>query len=486
LSASDKLRSFFTIRVPLAAWIVATAFFMETLDSTIIVTALPEIAKSFRVTALDAGIGVTVYLMAIGAMLPASAWLADRFGPRNLFASAVALFTLSSIACAMSENLLTFALARVVQGGAGALMSPVGRMVVLRTTPKDRVIEALGMITWPGLLGPVIGPPIGGLLATYASWHWIFLINVPLGVAGVVLAMRCITNERGPRRPFDWPNFILTAMALSGLLLGMALLAQSTADATGPLALIVVGIGLGVLAVLRMRRVDHPLLQLDVAMVPTFFVSNLSAGWLTRAAMNATPFLTPLLFQLGFGMTPFSAGLMLLPYFLGNVLAKTITTPLYRGLGFARVLLLTSIGNALFIGALAVLPNPAANWLIAIFVVVLFAAGVSRSINMTGLTTLSFADIPKERTSDATALNSTFWQLAAAFGVAAAAVILRFSALAHQAETATEVDFRIAMGVAALACLIASVIFGALKADTGAALTAPGPGPAAPPAPKGA
>jgi hypothetical protein len=238
-----------------------------------------------------------------------------------------------------------------------------------------------------------------------------------------------------------------------------------------------VGLGLGALAALRMLRVEHPLLRLDVARIPSFFVSNISAGGLTRAAMNATPFLTPLLFQLGFGMSAFTAGLMVLPYFFGNLLAKAFTTPLYRGLGFVRVLTLTSLGNAVFIAVLALLPRPSADWLIAVFVVVLFAAGVTRSVGMTGLTTLSFADIPKEHTTDAAALNAVSWQLAWALGVAVTSIVLRFSAAARHGELPDALDFRIAIAVAALACAISTAIFAGLRPDTGAALTRPGPEP---------
>jgi MFS family permease len=193
---TSRFASFLNLRAPLLSWVAAAAFFMETLDATVIVTALPSIAHDFGVPPLDVGAGITAYVIAAAVFLPATTWVADRLGPRNVFAAAIVAFVLSSVACAASSSLEMFVAARFVQGAAAALMSPIGRLIVLRTTPKDRMIEAIGVITWPGLVGPVVGPTLGGFLAQYASWHWIFLINIPLGVIGFALVMKFMPNTR--------------------------------------------------------------------------------------------------------------------------------------------------------------------------------------------------------------------------------------------------------------------------------------------------
>lgn len=462
-------RGFFNIRAPLIAWIVAVAFFMETLDATVIVTALPKIALAFGVDPIDASIGVTAYLLALGVALPASGWIADRFGPRNVFAGAILMFTATSVLCALSSNLFLFAAARALQGAAGALMSPVGRLVVLRKTPKDRVIEAIGLITWPGLIGPVLGPPLGGFIAQYWGWQWIFLINVPLGLLGFALVMRFISNERAPeQRAFDWASFLLLGAGLSSVLFAMDTLGQRASVV--PVGLALAGLVLGYFAWRRMMRVSEPLLRLDTLKTPSFFVANITGGGLTRIVMMATPFLAPLLFQIGFGLDAAQAGLMVLPYFLGNLLMKLVTTPLLRRFGFWRILVVTASLNAALLGALAVMPAPQSQPLIWAFIVVLFAAGLSRSMGMTGMATLTFADIPRERMTDANTLSSVFWQLSQALGVALASLLLRAAMLSRGGTSVNTGDFRFAFGALAAMCFVAAIAYARMKRDAGVAL----------------
>lgn len=476
MTTADKpgaLRSFFTIRAPLIAWIVAVAFFMEALDGTVIVTAMPMMARSFGVETIDVGIGITAYLLAVGVVLPASGWIADRFGPRNVFASAIVVFTIASIICAMSNSLVTFAGARMLQGAAAGLMSPVGRLAVLRKTPKERTIEAIGLITWPGLIGPVIGPPVGGFIATYWSWHWIFLINVPLGVIGVVLVLRFISNERvAEHRPFDFAGFALVALTLTSVIFGMDRIGKPYTPTWLPVALFAVALAFGVLAYRHLRGARAPLLDLSGLRAPSFFTATVSGGGLTRLAMTATPFLAPLFFQLGFGMNAFLAGLLILPYFLGNLLMKVVTTPILRTFGFWRVLVSVGVLNAICIGAVALAPRPDSALVFAALSVLLFVTGLSRSMNMTALATLTFADVPQEGMTHANTLSAVSWQVTQAVGVALATLALQTAMWARGGTEPAAMDFRWALGLFALGCLLSAHVYSRLHRDTGAALTA--------------
>src|SRR6185437_2712737 len=258
--------------------LVAGAFFMENLDSTVIVTAIPQMAKSFGIPPVDLSLGVSAYILAMAVLIPASGWLADRFGGKTVFASAIILFTLSSMLCGISPNLPIFVLARVIQGIAGAMMVPVGRLVVLRSAKKEEIIGAIGLIVWPGLAAPVVGPPLGGFITTYFSWHWIFFLNLPLGAV---------------------------ALAFAVLLVG--------------------GIAVGVVAVWHERREPHPLVDFYALRFKSFALT-VWGGTLFRASIGAIPFLLPLLFQIGFGLDAFVSGLLVLSVFAGNIVMKIFTT----------------------------------------------------------------------------------------------------------------------------------------------------------------
>ncbi|MFT3963773.1 MFS transporter [Propionivibrio sp.] len=321
------------------AFTVAAAFFMETLDASIITTALPAIGAGFGTTALGVSASVTVYLVAMAVFVPAAGWCGERYGARRVFAAAVGVFTFASLLCGLAPSLWTLIAARTLQGAAAAFMSPVGRFVVLRETPQNRIIEAIATITWPGLIAPVLGPPLGGFIVSHVSWHWIFLINVPLGAIGVWLVLRYIPYRAPTRQArFDTQGFVLTALSLAALVEGLAELGERHGGRTWPLLLIAVGIAAGVAAVRHARRTPDPMLDLRALAVPTFALAVASAGFISRVAINASPFLLPLMFQIGFGMSPTQAGLMVLVYMAGNLLMKSATTPVLRRFGFRRVL----------------------------------------------------------------------------------------------------------------------------------------------------
>src|SRR5690606_29541520 len=311
-----------------AALLVAGAFFMEFLDGTVIATALPDMAKSFGDQAVDLNIGISAYLITLAVLIPASGWIADRFSARKVFALALAIFTLASVFCGLSTTLDQFVAMRVLQGMGGALMVPVGRLAVLRTTPKHQLITAIATLTWPALVAPIIGPPLGGFITSFASWRWIFFINVPLGLIAIALALRIIPDiHETERRPFDMRGFLSTAIAMVSLVYAMESLGAQQPQGGLTAAMLLLGAGTLFYALRHFRRARWPMIRLDAMQVPTFRVT-MYGGSLFRASISAVPFLLPLMFQVGFGMDAFHAGLLVLAVFVGNLTIKPATTPL--------------------------------------------------------------------------------------------------------------------------------------------------------------
>ena len=430
-------------RVPL---IVAAAFFMETLDGTIVTTALPAIAHSMHRSALELTPSISAYLVAVAAFVPTAGWAADRLGSRTVFACAVALFTLASVLCAASSTPAVFFTARVVQGAAAAYMSPVGRLVVLRETPKRFLIEAIAIITWPALIGPVVGPPLAGVITTYASWHWIFLINAPIGIVGVWLVLRMVPNhvDRAVAR-FDALGFVLTASALAALIEGLTLAGEGSPQLGLGSALLVVGALLGVFAARHALTHAAPMLDLRALRIPTFSIPTASAGVVSRMAIAATPFLLPLLFEIGFRMSAVAAGMMLLVYMTGNLAMKALTTRVLRRFGFPRVLLVNGILCTLAITACGLLTPGLARPLIY---AILLVAGMTRSMHFTTVNTLAFADIAPAERAGASTLSAMTQQLAFTLGVAFAALVLALSEQARGAHGLALTDFSHAFLVA--------------------------------------
>ncbi|ENO83664.1 MFS transporter [Thauera linaloolentis] len=458
MTASDLPR-----RIPL---IVAGAFFMQVLDSTIISTSLPQMADAFGVRALDLSFGITIYMLAVAACIPASGWLADRYGSRNVFAAAIVVFSLASLACGLADSLPTFIAARAVQGVGGALMTPVGRLVVLRNTPKAGLLQATALLTWPALIAPVLGPVLGGFITTYASWRWNFLINLPIGLAGLLLALRFIPNLHGeaPRR-FDGRGFLLSAGAMVLLLHGLESIGHAGADLGLSAAFCVAGSVLGVAALRHFRRAAEPLLDLSPFTAPTFALTTLSGGFFCRMVISATPFLLPLLFQIGFGLSSWEAGLMIVAYFAGNLGMKTVTTPLLRRFGFRRVLVANGMLGALAIAACGLLRPDTPAWAVAALLAV---AGLTRSMQLTALSTLTFADTEPQQRSSASTLSSMLQQVAMIVGVAAGALLVKLSQAAHGLEQPVLADFRNVFAAIGLIGFVAALRFLRLAPDAGA------------------
>ncbi|WP_281080050.1 MFS transporter [Klebsiella quasivariicola] len=439
------------------ALLVAGAFFMEFLDGTVIATALPDMARDFGVSAVELNIGISAYLITLAVLIPASGWIADRFGARAIFTLALAIFTLASVFCGLSTEVNTFVAMRILQGVGGALMVPVGRLAVLRTTPKHLLIKAIATLTWPALVAPIIGPPLGGFITRYASWHWIFFINVPLGLAAIFLSLRLIPDIRETeRRSFDLTGFITTAVAMVSLVTAMERLGDRQPAIWPTLALAALGFGCLLYSIRHFRRAAAPMVRLDALQVPTFRVT-MYGGSLFRASISAVPFLLPLLFQVGFGMDPFHSGLLVLAVFVGNLTIKPATTPLIRWLGFRRLLLINGALNVCSLLACALLTPQTPVWAIML---ILYLGGGFRSIQFTGVSTLAFADVPAAQMSDANTLFSTASQLAVGLGITLGAIGIRLGEQVGDwlhLSTVPGIAFRLSFVFIALICLVGMI-----------------------------
>ena len=439
------------------ALLVAFTFFMENLDATIIATALPAMATQFGIHAIDLNIGMSAYLLAVAIFIPLGGWLADRFGAKTIFVSAIAVFTLASVLCAVSENLTVFVIARILQGMGGAMMVPVGRLVVVRHTPKKELVQAMAYVTWPGLIAPVLGPPLGGFLVTHFSWQWIFLINVPLGILGVLAALRLVNNEKqADIGKFDFIGFILLASACGSFMYAMDI--QN-------LILSLVGLGLLWLAVYYMRRQKNPLLKFDAFKEQTFSVSVLG-GSVFRMTMSAIPFLLPLMFQLAFGLSAWNAGLLILAVFVGNVAMKPFTTPLMRRFGFKQVLLVNGVLGTFSIASCALF-SPQLPWWSMI--VLMFVSGLTRSLQFTCYTSMGFADIKPQDRRYASTMTSLFFPISFGLGVAVSACLLKIVGQVQQHNVATLQDFQITFLIIAGISLFALIDAIRLKPNAGQA-----------------
>ncbi|MEN4473571.1 MFS transporter [Mycolicibacterium cosmeticum] len=403
------------------ALLVAGAFFMEILDASILTPAIPAIAGQFGVEAVDVNVAITAYLVTVAVLIPASGWMADRFGIRRVFIAAIAVFTLASVGCALSVSLPMLVGMRIAQGIGGAMMVPVGRLAVLRFSGKADLVRAIAVLTWPALAAPVLAPVLGGAIATVGSWRWIFLVNIPLGIIGFLLALKLIRG--GPaqeRTPLDWPGIV----ALGGGI-AAALIALEHIRVTGTDWLLVGACGAGAVVLLaaalwHLLRTATPLVKLRVLRVRTLRIT-VSAGSLYRLVITAVPFLLPLQFQLQFGWTPFAAGLMVAALFAGNLTIKPITTPLMRRFGIRTVLLVNGVASVACFGLLAAL-RPGVP--VALIAVVLYLSGALRSIGFTAYNSLAFSDVDGDELTHANTLNASVQELAAGLGIALAALLL--------------------------------------------------------------
>ena len=425
--------------------LIAGAFFMENLDGTIIATALPQMAHSFHSSAVSLNLGITAYLLTLAVFIPISGWVADRFGARSVFAAAIATFTLSSLLCGAAHTLTQFTLMRILQGIGGAMMVPVGRLIVLRTTPKDKLTEAIAYITWPGLTALVVGPPLGGFITTYASWHWIFFLNLPIGIAALILTLLWVENVRsGEKHAFDGLTFLFAGFASAGAVYGMEKLGSEGVPWQLPGLVLALSLLSGVAAIVAAHR--NPaisLIDLESMKLKTYSLSVYGASAF-RIAVSVLPFLLPLMFQIAFGLNAFQSGLYLLALFAGDLTMKAFVIQALRRFGFRRILIVNGIITAGTM-ALCALLSPATATILVI--AILFFHGAARSKEFTCLTTLAYSEIPPEKMSRANGFLSAVMQLSLGMGVAIGAITLRLVAHArgHSAATPQLRDFHLAV-----------------------------------------
>jgi EmrB/QacA subfamily drug resistance transporter len=405
----------------LLPWVVAIAFFMQTLDGTILNTTLPTMAKDLGESPLRMQSVVIAYMLTVALFIPASGWLADRFGTRRAFLAAIALFSLGSLLCALSPSLAWLICARVLQGMGGAMLLPVGRLAVLRAFPRNELIKVLSFVTIPGLVGPLVGPPLGGWLVEVASWHWVFLINLPVGLLGIFASLRYMPNLFGAtEQRFDWPGFISFSLGLVMVTLGLQGLGEHAFSAAASIILVMAGLAAMAAYWVHAARVDKALFSLRLFDIPTFSVGILG-NLFARLGSGAMPFLTPLFLQVGLGYSPSRAGLTMVPTVMGAMLIKFFAEPLIKGFGYRRVLVTNTLLLAAFIAGFSMVDRATPHVLILVY---LGLFGIVNSIQFTAMNTLTLGDLDDERASGGNSLLSVVMQLSMSLGVAAAGALL--------------------------------------------------------------
>ena len=402
-------------------WIAAMAFFMQALDATILNTALPAIAHSLGRSPLAMQSAIISYTLTVAMLIPVSGWLADRFGTRRVFMFAVSLFTLGSFACAMSNSLGELVVFRVIQGIGGAMMMPVARLALLRAYPRSELLPVLNFVTMPGLVGPILGPLLGGVLVTWASWHWIFLINIPIGILGLIYARKYMPNFTTPRRGFDMTGFLLFGLSLVLISSGMELFGERIVASYIGILTILSGLALLVAYIWHARRHPTPLIALPMFRTRTFsigIVGNLAS----RLGTGCVPFLMPLMLQVGFGYSALIAGCMMAPTAIGSLLAKSTVTQVLRKLGYRKTLVGVTLVIGLLIGQFSLQSPGMEVWLL---ILPLFILGMAMSTQFTAMNTITLADLTDENASSGNSVLAVTQQLAISLGVAVSAAVLR-------------------------------------------------------------
>jgi len=452
------------------ALIIASSLFMEQLDSTVLATALPTMARHFDVSPSHMSIALTSYLLSLAVLIPASGAVADRFGARTVFSAAIAIFIAGSVLCAQAPTLTMLVVARIVQGAGGAMMIPVGRLVLLRTVAKQDLVSAMSWLLVPALIGPILGPPVGGLIVTYLDWRWIFYINLPIGVLGLLLAWFYIENARAAtRQRFDVVGFVLSGVSLACLLFGFETLSRSSGETSAAVGLVAAGLvtGAAYIAYARRLRAFAPILDLTLLRNRTFRISML-AGSLTRITQGAQPFLLPLMMQISFGLSAAESGLLTFATACGAMGMKAAAPPVLRYFGFRTTL----IWNAVFSSALyAICAAFRPDWPHWVIFVVLGVCGFSMSLQFTAYNTVAYDDIPHERTASANSFYTTFQQLMLSFGICTGALALTSSKLIAGHPHPTTGDFSAAFLIVTAISLIAAPVCLGYRRDAGAVMS---------------
>jgi EmrB/QacA subfamily drug resistance transporter len=448
--------------------IVAVALFMENMDATIIATSLPAIAADIKTNPLALKLAITSYLLSLAVFIPASGWTADRFGARTVFSTAIAVFMVGSIGCALASSLEGFVVARIIQGMGGAMMTPVGRLVVVRSVDKHKLVDAMAWLTMPALVGPIIGPPIGGFITTYASWHWIFIINVPIGLVGIVLAWRYIEDVKVEGlEPFDLTGAALAGAGVAGLAFGLSVAGLGLIPPIMLGGLIAGGALFMGAYLVHARKVVAPVLDFSLLRIATLR-ANVVAGSLFRLGIGSLSFLLPLMLQLGFNYSPFESGLLTFTSAVGAFTMKSLAARIIRRFGFRRILIVNAIISSVFTAACALF-TPATPFLM--MVLVLLIGGFFRSLQFTATNTIAYADIEPRTMSRATSLVSVAQQISIALGVGVGALCVELSMEFRGASMITADDFRPAFLVISAIAASSAILFWTLPPDAGASMS---------------
>ncbi len=442
-------------RIRITALIVACALFMQNVDSTVIATALPTMARAFGAEPVHMNVALTAYLLSLAVFIPASGWLADRYGARNVFRIAIAVFTLGSVLCGAAQSLPALVLFRVLQGMGGAMMVPVGRLLLLRRVPKSELIAAMAWLTTPALIGPVVGPPLGGFITTYFSWRLIFDINIPFGIAGIILVTMFVDDVREPTEArFDWAGFALSGLALFCLMFGFETAGRGVVPSQISLAVLGVGVAAALGYAVHAVRHPAPLIDFTLLRYRTFLVS-VTAGTLFRIGVGAIPFLMPMMLQLAFGRSPLESGFITFASSAGALVMKPVAMSALRRFGFRDTLLFNGVLSAVLLGLCGAF-RPA--WPVAAIYLVLLAGGFFRSLQFTAYNALAYGDIPRARMSAATSLYSTIQQVSLTLGISTAAAAISVAmTLGHHTEPVLA-DFSLGFLVVALFSLAAAPV----------------------------
>lgn len=446
------------------ALVVGFSYFLVNLDSTILTTALPQIAESLGSDPVHLSIVITGYLVSLAVCIPVSSWLADRYGTRTIFKSGLLLFIVTSALCALANSVITLAIARIVQGMSVAVMVPVGRTVLMRTVKKSEFVKATAFLSVPAQFGSVIGPAIGGLITAYASWRWIFLVNIPIGVLGLFYAQVIGEFREGEKRTFDWIGFVLIAISLGAVLYALEAIGRGYVPLWIVSAVFFGGVACGVVAIRHTNRTIFPLMDLTVLRLATF-AANAWGGTLFRVGWGALPFLLPLMFQLLFGMDAFTSGLLLLANALGSVTSRILGPAAIAYFGFRKLL----IWNGVIASAsMAVCGFLTPNMGFPLIMLVLFIGGILQSLEVTALNTIAYSDVEERQMSSASAISNLMQQLGKAFGVAISALVLNLALAYRGAIDLEAMDFVLAFAAISAVSLAAVPLFLTLKPDAGA------------------
>jgi len=436
---------------------------MEMLDATILSTALPTIAKDLAVSPVTLSLAITAYVLSLAIFIPISGWIADKFGARRVFISAIGVFLIGSIYCGLSDSLLHLVSGRVFQGMGGAMMTPVARLIVLRSVPKGQLIDAMAWMVVPALIGPVLGPPLGGLIVDTLDWRWVFWINLPVGLIGMYLAYRFVPDiEKRDPGPFDIGGFLLLSIGLVSLIAGLESVGRSLVPPYDVILLLGVGFLLVALYVRRALKQARPVVDVRLMSLPTFRASVVG-GLFFRIGVGAMPFLLPLSLQLAYGYSALDSGLVTFGAALGAIIMKPYAGPILGRFGFRNVLVFNGLISAALIGVLG-LPDPAAAgpWLIVAFLVI---GGLSRSLQFTAMNAIAYAEIDEARMSKSTSFSAMTMQLSFAVGIAIASGLLH---LLTEAETPLRSEFVTAFIVIGGLMAISALVFATLPGNAGA------------------